>query len=600
MRCTSLATTTIVLDRNNELDADQPKGEHRAPAGGARRAPPLFARRRAGDRFAASPTYASRARHSRKTLARASAVIEGAKVGDRAASSCEPNGVEATQCGLKCSISAWISKGAKAWRPCLGPTRRARAQPPPWAKSPRSARHRSAKRRLTRRALGADPAEFPSGCDHHGLPARPARPVRPTRPSMETDPTHSPAAPPARSLHRYEKTRTFDVAVHRDRRRRARRAGPIQLRRARHRAPRSAWRCRDRALSAAASAHSAPARRRRRAARRRRQRCGARRRRKRGEARARGAEAEAATAAAVNVERRRVEAAAEAAAQAAAAVAAATHARSIVDRSTVVARLDLDARHAPRPPPARSGRRRRRPRPAARTLPPCRSPSPSASSSSDRSGGSSGRRRAAGAARPAGGGRQLPGRRRRRELGVFVACGAERDGLIHVSEPRGAPPPELGRRIDCYVQRVDLRQGRLSLTLHPPPPPPPPPPPRWSPPPAPPPALTRSFALADFALVATTPTAAPRRAPRRGRRQFAPAPRRRRRTRRRCGRWRRVVDAEAIEWVAPVTEEEIPPHATCSRRAPSAAARRATRRRHDGPDRPRVAHRSAAARTLAA
>ena len=286
----------------------------------------------------------------------------------------------------------------------------------------------------------------------------------------------------------------------------------------------------------------------------------------------------AATAAAVDAERRRVEAAAEAAAKAAAAVAAATHARSIVDRDRPSSRASISTcstcATAASGAPTVVGDA---PRPAARTLPPCQ-PSPSASSSSDRSGGSSGRCRSSRApldslvaGAPLSG--VVVGVK---DFGVFVACGAERDGLIHVSEfPRGVPPPELGRRIDCYVQRVDLRQGRLSLTLYPPPPPPPkrapppppppPPPPRArSPPPAPPPSLTRSFALADFALVATHDrrAAAPRAAVPRAAPKPAPAPAPApvpmpTPTPVRAAAATTTTLAESIEWVAPVTEEEL-------------------------------------------
>ena len=91
----------------------------------------LFARQRGnGDRSAASPTYASRARHSlKKTLARASAVIKGGEKSATVWPHREATGTaKTTHCGLKCSISAWISKGAKAWRRTL-PWPRRRAGP---------------------------------------------------------------------------------------------------------------------------------------------------------------------------------------------------------------------------------------------------------------------------------------------------------------------------------------------------------------------------------------------------------------------------------------------------------------------------------------
>ena len=62
-------------------------------------------------------------------LARASAVIKGGEKSATVWPHREATGTaKTTHCGLKCSISAWISKGAKAWRRTL-PWPRRRAGP---------------------------------------------------------------------------------------------------------------------------------------------------------------------------------------------------------------------------------------------------------------------------------------------------------------------------------------------------------------------------------------------------------------------------------------------------------------------------------------
>ena len=367
---------------------------------------------------------------------------------------------------------------------------------PPWAESLRSVRQPLRKTPADPPCVSAlIPPSFPSGCDHHFYYQHDQHDQsdQHDRRWRRTSRTDSPAAPPARSLSPTRRRAPRAAAVHRDRRRRARRERDRpQLRRARHRA-RSASAAPPIARPAAASARSAPARR-RRAPRGEGGQGAAREGEEGGEARARGAGRRGGG---DRRGRRRAPprggggrgggeggggGGGDARSQ---------HRRS---RPTVVARIDLDVfdvRHRRLRRAHESATRYGRPRARCRHVSRRRRHHPQAIE-----------RRlirplppGASAARLAGVGRAAVGVVVGvKEFGVFVACGAERDGLIHVSEfPRGAAAG-AGRRIDCYVQRVDLRQGRLSLT-----------PTRRrrrrrrrrarSPPPAPPPALTRSFAL---------------------------------------------------------------------------------------------------------
>jgi uncharacterized protein len=50
-------------------------------------------------------------------------------------------------------------------------------------------------------------------------------------------------------------------------------------------------------------------------------------------------------------------------------------------------------------------------------------------------------------------------------FGAFVDIGVEKNGLIHVSQMRSGPKPELGHRVEVKVLNVDREKGRIGLAL---------------------------------------------------------------------------------------------------------------------------------------